>query len=191
VKPELFELVVVCTGNRARSPIAEAFLRRLLADLPVRVHSFGTLELTGAPALPEAVAAAAAVGIDISTHRARALGGEDLSQADLVLGFELSHLAAAVIDGGAPRERVFSLPELVELIESAGSAQETDPIARARQTIAAAHAQRLAESPLAELADPLGQSPKFYRDTVEQVRDLSVRLASGLFGRERIRALTP
>ena len=191
MKPELFELVVVCTGNRARSPIAEGFLRRLLADLPVEVHSFGTLELTGAPALPEALEAAAAFDLDISAHRARTLSGEDLSQADLVLGFESSHLAAAVIDGGAPRERVFSLPELVELIEAAGAAQETDPIARARQTIATAHARRLVESPLAELADPLGQSSKVYRDTVERVRDLSVRLAVGLFGRERIRALTP
>jgi protein-tyrosine phosphatase len=186
-----FELVLICTGNRARSPIAEGYLRRLLADLPVHVHSLGTLELEGAPALPEALEAAARAGLDLSAHRSRALGGRDLSDADLVLGFELSHVAAAVMDGGAARERVFSLPELVELLEQARTPLETDPIERARNAIAAANALRVTGAPLAELADPIGQSASFHRDTVERVRDLSVRLAIGLFGRERVRPLSP
>jgi protein-tyrosine-phosphatase len=171
----------------ARDRLAEGFLRHLLSELPVRVHSLGTLELAGAPALPEALEAASRVGLDLSAHRSRALGGQDLREADLVLGFELSHLAAAVIDGGAARERVFSLPELVDLIERASPSLETDPIERARQMIAAAHAQRSARKPPIELGDPLGQSSEFFRDTVERVRDLSVRLAIGLFGRERVR----
>jgi protein-tyrosine phosphatase len=188
---DLFELVLICTGNRARSPVAEGFLRHLLADLPVHVHSLGTLELEGAPALPEAVEAALSAGLDLSAHRSRALGGQDLRDADLVLGFEMSHIAAAVVDGGAPRERVFSLPELVELIEQTGAPREIDPIARARHVIAAANAHRVTGVPPAELADPLGKSARFHRDTVGRVRDLSVRLAVALFGRENVRALSP
>jgi low molecular weight protein-tyrosine phosphatase len=187
---EPFEVVLICTGNRARSPVAEGFLSRLLADLPVRVHSLGTLELAGAPALREAVEAASQHGLDISTHRARALRGEDLSQADLVLGFERNHVAAAVVDGGARPERVFTLPELVELLEESRAADEPNPIKRARRQIAAAHTRRadnVSPTP-AELADPIGQSPKVFRETVEQVRDLSLRLAAGLFGEDALQA---
>jgi len=185
-----FELVLICTGNRARSPVAEGFLRHLLADLPVRVRSLGTLELGGAPALPEALEAASRAGLDLSGHRSQSLRGQELREADLVLGFELSHVSAAVIDGGAPRERVFSLPELVELLEQASPSLDTHPLARARQAIADADARRVVGTPPAELTDPLGRSPKFHRDTVEQVRDLSERLAIGLFGRERVLPLS-
>jgi protein-tyrosine phosphatase len=186
-----FELVLICTGNRARSPIAEAFLRQLLAGLPVRLRSLGTLELGAAPPLPEALEACAAVGLDISDHRARALAAQDLREADLVLGFERHHLTAAVVDGGAPREHVFSLPELVQLIEETRASGPDDPIMRARNTIALAHARRDDHMPLtsAELADPLGRSDQVYRDTVERIRELSVRLAAGLFGQDVIRPL--
>ena len=186
-----FELVLLCTGNRARSPVAEGFLRDLLADLPVRVRSLGTLELGAAPALPEAIEAAAGLGLDISEHRARALAGEDLSGADLVVGFEQRHVAAAVVDGGARRDRVFSLPELAELLEESAPQRFGDPVERARQAIADAHARRSrhSASERAELADPLGHDRSFYRNTVERVRELSTRLAAGLFGDEAVRPL--
>jgi protein-tyrosine phosphatase len=186
-----FELVLLCTGNRARSPIAEAFLRDLLADLPVRVRSLGTLEVGAAPALPEAIEAAAARGLDISAHRARALAGEDLSGADLVVGFEQRHVVAAVVDGGARRDRVFSLPELVELLEQGPAQRLGEPVERATQAIADAHARRSGQTAgRAELADPLGQDRRFYRDTVERVRELSTRLALGLFGEDAVRPLS-
>jgi protein-tyrosine phosphatase len=185
---EKFELVLLCTGNRARSPIAEGFLRDLLADLPVRVRSLGTLELGAAPALPEAIEAAAVLGLDISEHRARALAGEDLSGADLVVGFEQRHVAAAVVDGRARRDRVFSLPELVELLEESAPHRFGNPVERARQAIAGAHARRSGHSAArAELADPLGQDRSFYRTTVERVLELSTRLAVGLFGEDAVR----
>jgi protein-tyrosine phosphatase len=187
---ERFELVLICTGNRARSPVAEGFLRHLLADLPVHVHSLGTLDVAGAPALGEAVKAASHHGLDISAHRARTLRGEDLRKVDLVLGFEQHHVDAAVTDGGARPERVFTLSELVELIEEHGAASQQNPIDLARQQIADAHARRLGKdsaTPI-ELADPLGQSGKVFRDTVGQVRDLSVQLAVGLFGEGAVRS---
>ena len=53
-----FHVVFVCTGNRARSPLAEVFLRAKVDSGAVRVESYGTLELGPAPATPEAIAAA-------------------------------------------------------------------------------------------------------------------------------------
>jgi protein-tyrosine phosphatase len=186
-----FELVLICTGNRARSPIAEGFLRHLLADVPVALRSLGTLELGEAPPLPEALEAAAGVGLDISSHRARAIRGHDLSGADLVVGFERRHLAAAVVEGGAPRERTFLLTELVELLAASRLEPFGEPVERARQAVAEAHARRSepGRAAVAELADPLGQDRSFYRNTVERVRQLSTRLAVGLFGEAAVRPL--
>ena len=180
-----FELILLCTGNRVRSPIAEAFLRELLTDLPVRLRSLGTLELGAAPPLLEAIEAASAHGLDIAGHRARPLEGEDLSDADLVVGFEQRHVAAAVVDGGAHRDRTFTLPELVELLEQSVPETFGEPVERAREALAYAAARR-SEQP-AELADPLGRDQNFYRETVERLRDLSGRLAVGLFGEDSVR----
>lgn len=190
MQDEQFEIVVVCTGNRARSPVAEAFLRHLLADLPVTVRSLGTLDLGPVAALPEAVESAAAHGLDLSSHCARTLRGEDLSQADLVLGFERSHVASAAVDCGAPRERVFTMGELVSLLEEVELDQWAAPVERARRAITAAAAVRGRETGgMAELADPIGGSASVYRHTVFAVRELSIRLAQQLFGEGALRPL--
>ncbi len=70
-----FHIVFVCTGNRARSPLAEAFLRAKIGNRAVRIESYGTLELGPEPAMPEAIAAASALRIDIRGHRARSFCG--------------------------------------------------------------------------------------------------------------------
>lgn len=185
-----FDLVVVCTGNRARSPIAEAFLQASLAELPVRIRSLGTLDVGPLPPLRDAVEVARAHGMDIRAHRARCVRREWLEEVDLVVGFETSHLASAALDSGARPERVFTMPELVRLLEAIESPSPVEPLSRAREAIARAHASRIgiAEAP-PEIADPLGGSPRVYRETVAQIRDLSVRLAVGLFGAALVRSL--
>ena len=40
---------------------------------------------------------------------------------NLVIGFERSHIEAAVVEGGAPRERTFLLTEIVQLLLAAGA----------------------------------------------------------------------
>ncbi len=184
-----FELVLICTGNRVRSPVAEGFLRALLADLPVRVSSVGTLDLGAVPPLPEAIETAAALGLDISMHRARCVRAHDLSDADLVVGFERHHVAAAVVEARAPRERTFTILELAALLEQIDGPAGADPVERARVAVVRAHAARSTDSTLEELADPLGGSAGVYRDTISQVRTLCERVAAGLFGTEAVRPL--
>ena len=107
---ESFEVVFICTGNRFRSAIAEALTARLTEGLPVEVSSAGTLDLGAVGVLPEALALAPELGVDLSAHRTRCVRDVDLREADLVLGFELTHLATAVVECGAARERTFTLP---------------------------------------------------------------------------------
>src|SRR5680860_173255 len=112
----MFEVVFVCTGNRARSPLAAVLFDRYSEGVDVRVHSVGTLELGSLPALPRAVEAGRDLFVDLSGHLTRSVRDVDLSSADVVLGFESFHVSAAIAQGGAHPERTFLLRELVALL---------------------------------------------------------------------------
>jgi hypothetical protein len=96
----------------------------------------------------------------------------ELSDVDLVLGFEKFHLAAAVVDGGAARSRVFTLPELVGLLEDLR--HEGTP----RERIAAAAEVRGPIGRPAEIADPFGEPAAYQGQVAAEVVRLSERLAS-------------
>src|SRR4030042_1375104 len=88
-------ILVVCTGNVCRSPIAEGMLRaaleaRLGDEAPMGA-SAGTAGWGGWGRMPEAVAAAAEHGVDISGHAARRLEPEHVGAADLVIGMAAEH----------------------------------------------------------------------------------------------------
>jgi protein-tyrosine phosphatase len=186
-----FQLVVVCTGNRVRSPAAEGFLRVLTKGLPVRLSSAGLLDLGPVPALPETLQTAADLGLDLSDHRAQCVVDADLSAVDLVVGFEQRHVATAVVDAHADRDRTFTIVELVDLLERVlPQPPGTEPADRAREAVSRAAALRRGRNePPTEIPDPLGGSAAVYRSTIERVRDLSERLAAGLFGAESVNPL--
>ena len=79
-------IVVLCTANVCRSPMAARLLARRLSELGVtaRVWSAGMLG-DGDPPLPEVVSVMAGYGIDITAHRSRLAGAADLAHAGLVL----------------------------------------------------------------------------------------------------------
>jgi protein-tyrosine phosphatase len=179
-----FEVVFLCTGNRFRSPMAAAFFARATDGLPVRVRSLGTLDVGPIPVLPEALEESASLGLDLSSHRACRLAGEDLSETDLVVGFERAHVAQAVVEARARRERTFTLPELVGLLAAIAPSPDLDPVERARVALQAAHEARPASQAFApEVADPLGRPRSAQRETATRVQELVTQLAIGLFGR--------
>lgn len=76
-------ILLLCTGNICRSPMAEGLLRQLL---PMHeLFSAGLDAEQGAPADPVAVALMAQLDIDIAAHRARRLSSWMVCEADLVL----------------------------------------------------------------------------------------------------------
>jgi protein-tyrosine phosphatase len=93
----MFEILMVCTGNICRSPMAAGLLRHLMPpDLKGRisVSSAGTHALHGHQAEPLAVQAMARQGIDISRHRARMIDRTIVRRAGMILTMEHQHLAA-------------------------------------------------------------------------------------------------
>lgn len=179
-----FQLVFICTGNRFRSPLAEAVVEPLVAHLPVVLSSFGTLDLAGAPPLRAATKEAKKLGLDLSAHRSRTLVGADLSEADLIVGFEAAHVGAAVLEAHAPRKRTFLLTELVELLEASAPPETDDPLERARTALVRADAIRR-QYPVpgqAEIPDPFGGSARMARDIAREVERRADLLARAMFG---------
>jgi protein-tyrosine-phosphatase len=179
-----FRVAFVCTGNRFRSVLAAAAFRSAVGGLPVHVESYGTLDLGPAAPLPGAIREALALGLDVSSHAARCLNDADLGDTSLVVGFEAQHVVAAVDAAGALVERVFVLPELVELLDRIDLQRAPDPVTQAREAVARAHAIRREEgrrrSPR-EIEDPIALPNARQRQIAQAVFDGATTLAALLF----------
>lgn len=93
-------VLLVCTGNTCRSPMAEAIGRDLVehsapGSVPVQFRSAGVAAETGSPPTPEAVAAIRAMGIAPPTGRAQPLTPELARWADVIYTMTQSHERAA------------------------------------------------------------------------------------------------
>ena len=84
-------VLMVCTGNICRSPMAEYFLRSMLPrSLAGRVaaRSAGVHALDGHGAAPEAIQVMRAYGIDLAPHVARSLDPAMVRSSGMILVME-------------------------------------------------------------------------------------------------------
>jgi protein-tyrosine phosphatase len=173
------EILVVCTGNVCRSPMAEGFLRAALVErlgeaAPV-VSSAGTAGWDGSGAMEESIRSAEERGVDIRAHQARKLHGAMLEDADLIVCMAAEHRESIV--GAMPdlETKTFTIKELVRLLERSPAG---GPL---KARVAAAAAARNGSSPKAEdVRDPLGDPIDGYREVADELYDLSDRLAIAL-----------
>lgn len=84
----ILSILVVCTGNSCRSPLAAAFLAQACAGLPVIITSAGVAAPVGNPATQFAIAVGKELGVDLTSHRARQLNRNMIEDADLILVME-------------------------------------------------------------------------------------------------------
>jgi protein-tyrosine phosphatase len=122
-------ILVVCTANRTRSPIAANLLARRLAAIgvPAEVRSAGTNAHAGLPATDAARAAVE----ELEQHVSAPITPSMVERADLVLGLERHHVRAAVLSASNPRlvlGRSFTLKSLVALARQLGPRAANQPL---------------------------------------------------------------
>ncbi|KAA1257850.1 Low molecular weight protein-tyrosine-phosphatase YwlE [Rubripirellula obstinata] len=111
VKPVI---VLVCTGNTCRSPMAETLMREKLrqklgSEDAVRVISAGVAAADGSGAAAQAVEVMGAKNLDLTGHAARSLDDSVMNVADLILTMTRGHRAAILAAWPAMHDRVFTL----------------------------------------------------------------------------------
>jgi protein-tyrosine phosphatase len=120
-------VLVVCTGNICRSPMAEGLLAARLAERgrSVRLASAGIGALVGHPADATATELLALRGIDLRAHRAQQLTSRLLAEFELVLVMEEEQQRAIEMRYPTARGRVHRIGKI-------GKFDVLDPYRRGR-----------------------------------------------------------
>jgi protein-tyrosine-phosphatase len=116
LRPSMPSVLLVCSANRCRSPLAEVMLRQALSaagEQPWRVESAGTWALPGQPATEYSLQEAQRRGLDLSQHRSQATSCALLAQFDLVLTMEREQQAELQSACPAQASRVRLMSEVV------------------------------------------------------------------------------
>jgi len=87
------KILIVCTGNTCRSPMAEALLKKSGQH---EVRSAGVAAENGSPASRGAAVAMSKRGLDLSAHRAQAVSKDLVEWAELILTMTDRHREAVL-----------------------------------------------------------------------------------------------
>jgi protein-tyrosine phosphatase len=173
-------VLIVCTANVCRSPVAAVMLRRQLARLGVaaRVQSAGFLE-AGHPCPLELVEELAGRGLAIGDHTSAMLNLDLIDGADLILVMERRHVRDVILSSPDAAERTFTLKELVRRGEQLTEPRAGVPLKAWLEDVAAGRdpSDLVGQARGDDTADPFGGSRRAYRETVTEIDDLSTRLA--------------
>jgi protein-tyrosine phosphatase len=180
--PARFEILAICTGNVARSPLMVALLADGLRSAlgpdaeAIAISSAGTRAVVGADMAPEARRAAARLRVEAGPHRGRQLTAELVASADLVVTADRGHRREAVELQPPASARAFTLLEFAELVREADRPATGDVIERLGAITASAHRRRglvPLDPASTDLADPYGRGARRFRETAGLIAEAS------------------
>ncbi|MFN8104077.1 MAG: hypothetical protein U0U69_06415 [Acidimicrobiia bacterium] len=184
----MFVVQTVCTGNVCRSPLVEHLLARSLDRRGMRrgdhfdVFSTGTSAFGGGAAMSNGSWRELKVrGVDPGRHASRQADVESLARSDLVLTMEAAHSRyLAALDADCT-PRVFTLKEIVAILE----AHDGAPWQQGVGAVPMLHAARPRIPPAErryDVADPIGGTAKVYARCAQEIEDLVERMVTPLWG---------
>jgi len=153
------KILLVCTGNSCRSPIAEGLLRKhLQPEGEYEIMSAGTAGLEGFSPSPAAIEVMKEEGIDISSYLSKGISKELTEKSDIILVMAGVHKDILLEKIPEAKEKVYLLKEF------AGIKDDNK-----------------------EIHDPIGQSVEVYRRIRDEIKnaveDIVIKLKSEGEGR--------
>jgi len=180
----VFRLLLVCTANQCRSPMAEVMARSqlALAGVDAEVASCGIME-GGAPASPGAIRAMERRNLDLSAHQSHQMDSHTVEAANLIITMERRHITSVAELSLDAVRRSFTLGELAELAQVVGHRRPDTTFDR---WIVEADSMRLPATVIAggtatDIDDPMGGPRRAYRRTADQIDELLRTVFGSLF----------
>ena len=107
------DILVICTGNTCRSPMAEGIFKSLIKvkNLDVEISSAGTCAFDGDSVTNHAEKALKKMGIDISNHKSTLVHSYLIEKVDLILTMTKDHKETIIRNFPGAKDKVFLLNE--------------------------------------------------------------------------------
>lgn len=176
------QIIVVCTGNICRSPLAEVLLARGLADVDaaVAVTSAGTSPAVGLTPDRHLRRMADDLGVDVSRHLPQPATMALLGRADLVLAATVAHVDEVLWRSPhTPTTTLLAAARRAELI--GGNPVPFEQWVRRLTT--SVDGSPVCTPPFDDIADPYGGPRRAYRRMAHEVDDAVTRLVRHWSGR--------
>jgi len=151
---DIKKILVVCTGNVCRSPIAEGFLKKdLRPEDDFEIISAGISALSGLPPTPAAIEVMDEEDIDISPYRSTPLSKYYAEAADLILVMSTI-------------QKEFIMQAMPEIKDKIHLYKEFSGI----------------EGGEKEIIDPIGQPISVYRQVRDEIKKASIEISRKIKG---------
>ena len=186
-------VLLVCTGNICRSPLAEQVLTQQFASLglatQVSFSSAGTMAMVGEPMHAKSGQSMTELGFEPAAHQARQLTAEMLDAADLVLSATADHRSEVAKTLISANKYSLTMPEFARIADYLASNPEAlahlEPATDLRSKVQLAAKYRGYAPPAKsteDIADPWGHGYDSYQAAAKQIATHAQAITNWLGG---------